>query len=93
MGFSVTDGGVILTGTVDIDDAADLQKALIELGKSGSSKISVDAAGVEDVDISILQLLYVALSTFKKTDQSLTINNPSTAFRRRRFQSGSFLPI
>jgi anti-anti-sigma regulatory factor len=79
MPFSVTtkQGRQVLSleGAVTIRHAQELAANLVECLEDGVP-VGVDTAGLEDIDTSILQLLY----SLRKTATTVSFDNPSEVF-------------
>jgi anti-anti-sigma regulatory factor len=56
---------LVLSGRVGVEHAAELRDALLVLGKSGAAV--VDLSGLEDFDLSLVQVLMAARREFPLT--------------------------
>ncbi|MDD4951637.1 MAG: STAS domain-containing protein [Desulfovibrionaceae bacterium] len=63
-------GVLVLAGSFGVEQAAALKEALLELA-SGHRETAVDLSGVQEADLTLLQLLCATQKTLSQTGRSL----------------------
>jgi len=78
-----------LDGEIDINVSSELKRTLLEMIASGKT-IQLDLAGVSDLDISAIQLLWAAFHDTAKKGVRLRVNGPVPKNLSRTLRDAGF---
>ena len=83
---------LLLTGNVDIAEAAELKCALMDAFAS-SLRIRIQLAGADSLDVTAVQLLQAAVTHAKSTGTDLMVQGPLREAIKERFVGTGLFPL